>query len=95
MSLRFVRVFQIFSLLMCLYIIRVDIKECYQGTCDGYVCVCEHGWRGTHCNTDVLECEELNGGCAHVCVETPGSFQCECDEGYEIVEDSVSCAGNE
>ena len=38
--------------------------------------------------------DALNGGCQHICVNTPGAFHCECRPGYQgIDEDSVTCEG--
>ena len=33
---------------------------------------------------DVNECEENQGGCSHRCINSPGSFSCECNVGYEL-----------
>ncbi|KAI8498200.1 hypothetical protein Bbelb_241440 [Branchiostoma belcheri] len=35
-------------------------------------------------NTDVDECHGNNGGCNHNCVNTDGSYRCECWRGYEL-----------
>ncbi len=40
---------------------------------------------------DVDEC--LNNQCAHSCVNLVGGFRCECDEGYILGEDRMSCVG--
>ena len=51
------------------------------------------------------ECLVNNGGCADVCINTIGLFQCSCDSGYEfekLPEDAVpeptnagrACIGN-
>lgn len=52
---------------------------------DVFVCVCV-------CS-DVNECEELNGGCQQTCVNTPGSYHCECSEGFRMHADGRTCIG--
>ena len=42
---------------------------------------------------DIDECALANGGCAHVCNNTDGSFSCMCDEGFELDEDGQQCIG--
>lgn len=44
-------------------------------------------------NTDVDECVDSNGGCAQICNNTVGSFSCECNEGYLVNSDELSCDG--
>lgn len=41
--------------------------------------------------TDMNECALGNGGCDHQCVNTGGSFSCECRPGYELQADGHSC----
>lgn len=43
--------------------------------------------------TDKDECEELNGGCQQTCVNTLGSYHCECSEGFRIHADAHTCIG--
>ncbi|XP_015205607.2 thrombomodulin-like [Lepisosteus oculatus] len=56
---------------------------------DSYTCLCEYGFKleedGKRCR-DIDDCE-LPGICGHekVCVNTPGSFECRCPDGYEDV----------
>ncbi|WAR04750.1 MLP-like protein [Mya arenaria] len=49
-------------------------------------CVCKSGWTGEKCGADQDECatgsDDCNGN-NEICVNTPGSFQCECESGYE------------
>jgi len=42
---------------------------------------------------DIDECTVANGGCAHICNNTDGSFSCMCDEGFEMDEDGQQCIG--
>jgi hypothetical protein len=43
---------------------------------------------------DYDECSEHNGGCTEVCINTVGSFQCQCKKrGYMISNDTNMCEG--
>ena len=42
--------------------------------------------------TDINECNGKNK-CDQVCVNTPGSYQCSCNEGYSLMDDGESCEG--
>ena len=42
---------------------------------------------------DINECSSNNGGCAQVCTNTPGSYTCGCNPGYELDGDGFSCNG--
>lgn len=41
---------------------------------------------------DVDECSVSNGGCSQICTNTMGSFFCECEVGYELVNET-ECGG--
>ncbi len=41
---------------------------------------------------DVNECD-VQSPCQHHCYNLIGSFLCQCDQGYELAQDSVSCQG--
>ena len=41
-----------------------------------------------------MECDNNNGGCNQVCINKPGSHECECHSGYELGLDKKTCAGN-
>ena len=34
-----------------------------------------------------------NGGCAQLCINTPGSYQCNCIKGYTLNLDGHNCSG--
>ncbi|KAF7405309.1 hypothetical protein HZH66_004215 [Vespula vulgaris] len=56
------------------------------------VCSCYNGFRlDAYKCIDVNECEENNGGCEYKCVNTPGSFRCECPKGMKQGEDRFTC----
>lgn len=58
------------------------------------MCSCRDGFllRGDNrtCD-DINECSVAT--CAHTCVNLAGGFRCECDVGYVLDEDGVSCNG--
>ena len=43
---------------------------------------------------DVNECLSNNGGCSQRCINTLGTFRCECTPGYSLSSDGRSCHGN-
>lgn len=60
-----------------------SISPCVHGECktvtDNFLCDCELGWSGEHCDIDINEC--MRFPCEHDgnCTNTPGSYQCSCD----------------
>lgn len=44
-------------------------------------------------STDVDECQVHNGGCQHRCVNTRGSYYCECNPGFRLHIDGRTCIG--
>ena len=44
---------------------------------------------------DVDECAIANGGCEHVCINTDGSFYCDCRDGHMLESNNRTCEGNE
>ena len=45
------------------------------------------------CVLDVNECDHLDGGCSYTCVNTDGSFHCDCPLGYDLDFDQRTCLG--
>ncbi|KAJ0005870.1 hypothetical protein NQD34_015764 [Periophthalmus magnuspinnatus] len=65
------------------------------GMCVSYVgqpftCQCQQSWTGPTCNTDVDECERDPCPAGSRCVNTRGSFSCECPLGFDL-EDGRTC----
>lgn len=45
---------------------------------------------------DIDECRDKNGGCSQRCINTAGSYQCECYDGYYSTDNnSVNCEGKD
>lgn len=66
--------------------------EIGQGICDynSSKCICEAGFEGDRCEHNVNECVENNGGCSHFCVDSYGSYTCECPPGMQLAENSTT-----
>ena len=44
------------------------------------------GWRGNgQTCQEIDECAEGTSGCDHTCINLPGTYQCACDEGFNLV----------
>jgi len=43
---------------------------------------------------DIDECDTNNGGCHH-CINTIGSYECDCQSGFEVLHDGINktCVG--
>ncbi|MGI4401074.1 hypothetical protein ACR2V8_26795 [Klebsiella pneumoniae] len=41
--------------------------------------------------TDIDECTDGTDGCAHVCTNTEGSYECSCNAGYVLAADDHAC----
>lgn len=42
---------------------------------------------------DIDECSLNSTLCDHVCINTDGSYMCECNEGYQLVSGTNQCQG--
>ena len=42
---------------------------------------------------DIDECTENSNGCNQLCTNTPGSYACYCNVGYELSSDQKTCVG--
>ena len=45
-------------------------------------------------SVDINECDNDNGGCAHTCINQPGSYQCQCDVEFNSESNRMNCTGN-
>ncbi|KAM4877855.1 epidermal growth factor-like protein 7 isoform 2-T4 [Thomomys bottae] len=54
-------------------------------------CHCPAGWEGDTCQIDVDECSTGGAGCPQRCVNTAGSYWCQCWEGHSLSEDGTRC----
>ncbi|XP_028412073.1 signal peptide, CUB and EGF-like domain-containing protein 2 isoform X2 [Dendronephthya gigantea] len=64
----------------------VPNSVCIKGKRNAHECVCSQGYRknGHNCE-DIDECSQNNGGCAQVCSNSPGSYECSCrNAGYRL-----------
>ena len=44
---------------------------------------------------DVDECKSGTAQCTQICTKTSDSYECSCNEGYELDEDGFTCRGND
>ena len=42
---------------------------------------------------DINECDDNDGGCEQICINTDGSFQCGCRSGFTLNNDGRTCSG--
>ncbi|XP_013380732.1 uncharacterized protein LOC106151855 [Lingula anatina] len=81
--------------------------DCKQFGCDQYcsqqdprfppVCYCQLGYT---LQPDHKSCKDINEcagthGCSDICVNTPGSFKCECNSGRTLSNDLKTCAASQ
>ena len=44
---------------------------------------------------DINECSVNNGGCQHLCVNLEGSFECQCQDGFQLSSNGRDCSGKQ
>ncbi|NXN89949.1 SNED1 protein, partial [Bombycilla garrulus] len=69
-----------------------EIDECQSQPClnggqckdrvSAFLCLCEPGYTGSHCELDVDECQSEPCKNSGTCQDLPGSFACYCPEGF-------------
>lgn len=55
-----------------------------------FSCSCQQGWTGQTCNQDIDECKQDPCPAGSRCINTEGSFKCECPLGFDL-EDGRTC----
>ncbi|XP_028846939.1 protein HEG isoform X2 [Denticeps clupeoides] len=65
--------------------------QCVMQAVGGYKCVCLPAWTGPSCTEDVNECKSSPCPAGSACVNTRGSFSCECPIGMDL-EDGRTCS---
>ncbi|XP_028903095.1 nidogen-1 isoform X2 [Ornithorhynchus anatinus] len=71
---------------------------CRPGPDNSFTCDCSVGFRGDGRTCyDINECVEQSEACSRnaVCHNYPGTFRCECLEGYRFADDSRTCVDDE
>lgn len=55
--------------------------------------ICQSGrWSSTSPTCDDMnECASTNHGCQNQCINTPGSYHCQCNNGWKLASDGKSC----
>uniref|UniRef100_A0A8C8RH73 Epidermal growth factor-like protein 8 n=1 Tax=Pelusios castaneus TaxID=367368 RepID=A0A8C8RH73_9SAUR len=54
-------------------------------------CRCRPGWGGRYCHVDVDECRMPTSPCPQRCLNTPGSYRCQCEAGFAPGPKGTSC----
>ncbi|CAH1155627.1 unnamed protein product [Phaedon cochleariae] len=72
--------------------------RCSNGQCINYNLVCnkvsdcsDDSDEPLHCNVDECAKVEIHQ-CGHKCIDTPTGYNCECNQGYKLLEDGKACA---
>ena len=65
----------------CAGVVCGENRHCVDGV-DVYVCTCDAGFAGRHCEVNVDECEGVNCSGNGRCRDGVDSYSCECDNGY-------------
>lgn len=75
----------------CQNICQCPISEC--SSVNGCSSCNNPGWKGTNCDQDVNECLNQLNSCPENsrCLNTNGSFLCECQPWYQMTLDKCTC----
>ncbi|EDV27498.1 uncharacterized protein TRIADDRAFT_53244 [Trichoplax adhaerens] len=83
---------------------RATINKCFFNPCrygecinitGNHQCICRKGFTGADCAQDINECETLNGGCQEACINTFGSYRCQCANNSILMKDGHHCLVNQ
>ena len=78
----------------CLEFFNTIIIMVRWSRCKGTVLLCVSTCMVIICDIDIDECVYDNGGCQHLCENTPGYYTCHCFPGYHTNDDAKTCIGN-
>jgi hypothetical protein len=42
---------------------------------------------------EINECQERSALCEQICINTNGSYDCQCNDGYTLNNDGLTCSG--
>uniref|UniRef100_A0A672P1C1 Multiple EGF like domains 6 n=1 Tax=Sinocyclocheilus grahami TaxID=75366 RepID=A0A672P1C1_SINGR len=74
---------------VCSYGVCFNGGQCREGSAQ--LCHCPARFSGPSCQYDIDECQVHNGGCQHKCVNTRGSYHCQCNAGSRLHVDGRTC----
>lgn len=64
---------------------------CEHGKCIAPdICMCDAGFSGHRCHIELDECTGRHK-CHQKCINTYGSYKCDCHEGFKLAEDKLTC----
>lgn len=93
--------FRISNFISALPLVECDTKT--QFHCGGGICIplsqvcngqqdCPEGEDEPRDNCGINECAVNNGGCSHKCIDKPIGYNCDCNPGFKLVDNST-CKG--
>ncbi|BHF62984.1 Bone morphoproteintic protein 1 [Sparganum proliferum] len=65
---------------------RFDYLEIFDGSSE-----CSPKLRRLFTYAEIGQCTITDRGCEHLCVDIPGGYKCQCNDGYKLLPDEKSC----
>ncbi|XP_053372793.1 uncharacterized protein LOC123560918 [Mercenaria mercenaria] len=57
----------------------------------GFLCLCDEGWTGNTCDTDINECNTTGCGEKAYCTNYAGGYNCTCNDGFPKGDPKIHC----